>query len=295
MRGGGRSRRRTRETERRRENGGPEGNPTPNRRRRHRKARRRPFIIGSSLRHGVILAPVSCRSAVNRNRHRNSVAISRISRSIRSIERKASARACFLPRESHDRDHRRSSTRSSESRTRILARCIFFVSFYPETPPRVVSSHADSEDSSDSLDAVRACSVTDARVHPFESSVLFGAPFLCSPSARHATSASRDTRTAISRKRRSGFKGLARRGEERRRRSSSSAHRLSLIYITPAFRYFQPDFRHVTSIPDGSDVPRAISSSPRYPRSSRQAIARSSRTRFNERGLTSDKGPTSVR
>jgi len=173
-------------------------------------------------------------------------------------------RACLLPRESHDRDHPRSSTRSSESRTRILARCIFFVSFF--TPKRRLESCrlvSDSEDSSDSLDAARACSVTDARVHPFESSVLFGAPFLCSPSARHATSAWRDTRTAISRKRRSGFKGLARRGEERRRRSSSSAHRLSLIYITPAFRYFQPDFRHVTSIPDGSDVPRAISSSPR--------------------------------
>lgn len=46
-------RKRVRETERRRENGGPEGNPTPNRRRRHRKARRRPFIIGSWLRHGV--------------------------------------------------------------------------------------------------------------------------------------------------------------------------------------------------------------------------------------------------
>jgi len=75
----------------------------------------------------------------------------------------------------------------------------------------------------------------DARVpHPSES--ILGTLFTLPEHTRHATSASRDMQRAISRKRRSGFKGLARRGEERRRRSSSSAHRLSLIYVTPAAR-----------------------------------------------------------
>jgi hypothetical protein len=117
----------------------------------------------------------------------------------------------------------------------LLARYIFLV-FYPEAAPRLLAS-SRFESPSDSLDGSRLFSNRRASASiPSSRVLILGAPFLCSPSARHATSASRDMRTAISRKRRSGFKGLARRGEERRRRSSSSAHRLSLIYITPATR-----------------------------------------------------------